>query len=84
MGDIKLPEPFDTICVLHEHGDLEDVPVYSAEQMQEYAKQAAELGRERILDLLNDVQEPEWYGRGHPYTFHDGVIACHRAIRGTK
>lgn len=59
MSDIKLPEPFDTIFVLHEHGDLEDVPVYTAEQMQEYAKQAAELERERCAGLLMWLHEQE-------------------------
>ncbi|MCM5682499.1 hypothetical protein M8A51_23465 [Schlegelella sp. S2-27] len=51
MSDIKLPElpkRFDAICALNECGDIEEVQVYTAEQMQEYAKQAAEMERERF------------------------------------
>ena len=73
-GEIGTPDIRD---MLHVHGA-------DALSRWDRAEQAAEMERERILDLLNDVQEPEWYGRGHPYTFLDGVIACHRAIRGTK
>lgn len=82
MSDIKLPELPEPAFFHDDRFGSESG--YTADQLREYAKQAVELERERILDLLNDVQEPEWYGRGHPYTFHDGVIACHRAIRGTK
>lgn len=83
MSDIKLPElpkPWD----LQHDEDGRPQVLYTADQLREYAKQAAELERERILGLLRDVEEPAWYGSESPYDFYGGVAACMRAIRGTK
>lgn len=81
MSDIKLPEPFDTICVLNEHGDLDDVPVYTAKQAEAYAEaraeRAAELERERCIAAIVAAGPQE----GPLKLITDGFV---QAIRGTK
>ncbi|MEK7426310.1 MAG: hypothetical protein AAB131_21000 [Actinomycetota bacterium] len=38
----SLPEPFDHIHTLENSGDTDDVPVFTAEQMNDYARRAIE------------------------------------------
>lgn len=100
MSEIKLPElpePFDTITCLngaamYPNDPIEDVPVYTADQLREFAKQAAELERERCIALC-EAERSEFMeqaarndGRQSDMAF-GSVNTAERllsAIRGTK
>ena len=54
---------------------------FTADQMRSFAEEAVRLEREAILAVIEDLEEPAWYGYENPNNFDDGKRAAMAAIR---
>lgn len=78
--DETLPEP-DHYCGSGPRFGATAIGYYTAATLREAVKMAKKDVLIKAIDLVNDLEEPAWYGYENPYRFDDGQRAAWAALR---